>query len=244
MEKGSADIFIGTSGWSYEHWLDRFYPRGLRKADWLDFYASRLPTVEINSTHYHVPDIATLTEWRRVVPPDFLFAVKVSRYITHMKKLKDARESVTTFLDRISILGDKLGPVLFQLPPHWHCNLQRLAGFLDILSRDFQYAFEFRDHSWLNEDVYGLLETRNVACCIYQFDGFLAPKRITADFVYVRLHGPDGPYLGNYDNRTLSGWAGAFSTWSRQGRRIFCYFDNDVSGYAPDNALSLKQMLS
>jgi uncharacterized protein YecE (DUF72 family) len=191
-----------------------------------------------------VPDADTLREWRRVVPRDFLFAVKGSRYITHMKKLKDASKSVSTFLDRISILGDNLGPILFQLPPNWHCNRARLADFLDILSTDFEYAFEFRDPSWLNDDVCGLLEARNIAFCIYEFDGFLAPKKITADFVYVRLHGPDGPYRGHYDDHTLSGWAGAFSTWSRQGHRVFCYFDNDQSGYAPDNALRLNQMLS
>jgi uncharacterized protein YecE (DUF72 family) len=244
MVKEAADIYIGTSGWSYEHWQDRFYPSDLRESDWLQFYAGRLPTVEINNTYYHMPDSGTLSEWRHVVPPQFLFAVKGSRYITHMKKLKDARDSVSTFLDRISVLGDNLGPILFQLPPNWHCNRERLADFLDTLSTDFEYAFEFRDHSWLNDDVYDVLAARNIALCIYEFDGFLSPKKATADFLYVRLHGPDGPYRGHYDDRTLSGWAGAFSTWSRQGRRIFCYFDNDQSGYAPDNALRLRQMLS
>jgi uncharacterized protein YecE (DUF72 family) len=244
MKKDTACVLVGTSGWSYEHWRGLFYPANLRRKDWLGFYASRLATAEINNAYYRLPDAGILQGWRDAVPSDFMFAVKGSRYITHMKKLKDASRSVTTFLERISVLGEKLGPVLFQLPPNWHCNRERFASFLDMLSGDFEYAFEFRDHSWHNEEIYGLLEARNAAFCIYELDGFLAPKQITADFVYVRLHGPDGPYRGNYDTRRLSGWAGAFSTWSRQGRRIFCYFDNDQSAYAPRNALRLQRMLS
>jgi uncharacterized protein YecE (DUF72 family) len=244
MTMTERDIRIGTSGWAYDHWQGPLYPEELARQEWLDFYAGRLRTVEINNSYYHLPEPATLRHWYDAVPADFVFAVKGSRYITHMKKLKDAAESVATFLGRISILGDKLGPVLFQLPPRWHCNPQRLAVFLDGLSRDFRYAFEFRDHSWLNEEVYRLLEAHNAAFGIYEYDGFLAPRQVTTDFVYVRLHGPDGPYRGSYDSRTLTGWAGAFSTWARQGRRVYCYFDNDQAGYAPENALRLQAMLN
>ncbi len=236
-------IHIGTSGWSYDHWKGPFYPEDLPNNQMLDYYLRHFQTVEINSSFYHLPRKQTLEHWREAVPAGFLFAAKASRYITHMKKLKDPGKSVATFLERISVLEDKLGPILFQLPPRWHLNVQRLTTFLDALSSEFRYAFELRDQSWLNEQVYALLARHNAAFCIYELDGFLSPKKITTDFVYVRLHGPDGPYQGSYDDPALAGWAGAFSTWSAQGRGIFCYFDNDQAGYAAQNAARLRSML-
>jgi uncharacterized protein YecE (DUF72 family) len=209
----------------------------------LAYYSRHFSSVEINSSFYHLPQQHTLEHWHNTVPKDFLFTAKASRYITHMKKLKDPEESVSAFLDRISSLEDKLGPILFQLPPHWHFNAERLSALLQTLSREFRYAFEFRDKSWINEETYELLSRYNAAFCIYELDGYLSPKKITTDFVYVRLHGPDGPYQGSYDNRMLAGWAGAFSTWSGQGLSIYCYFDNDEAGYAAQNASRLQAML-
>jgi uncharacterized protein YecE (DUF72 family) len=135
---------------------------------------------------------------------------------------------------------DKLGPILFQLPPRWHFNGARLGNFLDTLSREFRYAFEFRDQSWLNEQTFELLSRHAVAFCIYELDGFLSPQQITTDFIYLRLHGPDGAYQGSYDEQTLSGWAGAFSTWASNSQAIYCYFDNDQHGYAVQDALRLQ----
>jgi uncharacterized protein YecE (DUF72 family) len=202
-----------------------------------------LPSVEINNSFYHLPEKETLRRWRDLVPDSFVFTAKGSRYITHLKKLKDPEEGLSNFLERISVLEDHLGPILFQLPPRWRFNAQRLAAFLDKLSSDFRYAFEFRDRSWLNEQSYALLARNRAAFCIYELDGFVSPKELTADFIYIRLHGPDGPYQGSYDNRTLSGWARAFSTWSAQGRNVHCYFDNDENGYAARNALHLHSIL-
>ncbi len=237
------NILIGTSGWSYDHWQGPFYPENLPHEAWLKYYAGHFLSVEINNSFYRLPDKKTLQHWHDSVPADFVFTAKASRYITHMKKLKDPLESISAFFERISVLEDKLGPVLFQLPPHWGFNPQRLAAFLEALSSEFRYAFEFRDHSWLTEQTYELLSRYGAAFCIYELDRFLSPKKLTTDFVYVRLHGPNGPYQGSYDTRTLSGWAGAFSTWSAQNHTIYCYFDNDQAGYAAHNAQHLQSML-
>ncbi|MDT8452557.1 MAG: DUF72 domain-containing protein [Gammaproteobacteria bacterium] len=238
-----SDILIGTSGWSYDQWRCNFYPEDLAQKNRLEYYIKHFSTVEINSSFYHLPAKKTLHNWYETVPENFIFTTKASRYITHMKKLKDSKESLTTFFDHISVLSDKLGPILFQLPPRWHFNAERLSDFLNMLSADYRYAFEFRDHSWHNTEAYDLLSKNNAAFCIYELEGFLSPKIITTNFVYVRLHGPNDAYQGSYDAPTLSGWAGAFSTWSSQGREIYCYFDNDEAGYAAQNALQLNAML-
>jgi uncharacterized protein YecE (DUF72 family) len=245
MKRFEADrnLLIGTSGWSYDHWHGPFYPEHVPREHWLEYYARYFRSVEINNSFYRLPSESTLRSWYDAVPADFVFTVKASRFITHMKKLKDAEQSVPAFLQRISALGDKLGPVLMQLPPHWHFNAQRLRSFLDSLSDDFSYTFEFRDPSWLNEQCYALLSEHNAAFCIYELDDFQSPKAITADFVYVRLHGPERAYQGSYETRTLKSWAQEFSRWHRQGLSVYCYFDNDQFGYAAQNALELKSII-
>jgi uncharacterized protein YecE (DUF72 family) len=239
----TGSIRVGTSGWSYEHWKGPFYPVRQAGAHMLEFYTRLFRTVEINSSFYHLPAQATLKRWRETTPADFLFTAKASRYITHMKKLGDPRRSMSVFLRRIRLLGDKLGPILFQLPPRWRFDGERLAAFLDALSGEFRYAFEFRDRSWLNEEVFELLSCHGAALCIYELDGFLSPRKITSDVVYVRLHGPDGPYRGSYDDRSLAGWAADLARWAAQGRTVYCYFDNDERGYAARDALRLQAML-
>lgn len=235
-------IHVGTSGWHYGDWVGPFYPRDLSKKGFLTHYAEHFYTVEINNSFYQLPKKETLLNWRRSVPEGFLFAVKASRFITHMKKLKDAEKAVHSFLNRVGVLGDKLGPILFQLPPRWRYNPERFNDFLEIMPTGYRYAFELRDRTWQNPEAYEAMKCFNVAFCIYELDGFLSPKTITADFIYVRLHGPGGPYRGKYDTSTLSGWAGAFSSWSKQQKEIFCYFDNDEAGYAVQNALELQKM--
>lgn len=239
-----GSIHIGTSGWHYKHWEGVFYPEGLATESWLGYYLEHLETVEINNTFYQLPKETTLSKWRESVPEGFVFAVKASRYITHMKKLKDPQNSVNTFLSRIETLGPNLGPILFQLPPNWHFNGERLNAFLDVLPPCRRYAFELRDPDWLNEEAYAILEEHDAAFCIYDFHGRQSPKQVTADFVYVRLHGPYGPYRGKYDAETLAGWAGAISAWRGQGRDVYCYFDNDEAGYAVQNALELRAMFA
>jgi len=239
----TGSIRVGTSGWSYDHWKGPFYPARLAGGQMLAFYAEHFRTAEINSSFYRLPAQATLNRWRECTPADFLFTAKASRYITHMKKLGDPRRSVSAFLRRIRLLGDKLGPILFQLPPSWRFDGERLAAFLAALSGEFRYAFEFRDRSWLNDEVYELLSRHGAAFCIYELDGFLSPREMTSDIVYVRLHGPDGPYRGSYDARSLAGWAADLRRWAALGCTVYCYFDNDERGYAARNALRLQSLL-
>ena len=236
-------MHVGTSGWNYNHWKDVFYPRKMPSSDLLSYYAGHFTTVEINNSFYQVPAEETLQAWHDTVPDDFIFSVKASRYITHMKKLKDPREPVDRFMASIKALGKKCGPVLFQLPPRWKCNPDRLDAFLAALPSGARYTMEFRDETWFNQKVYNILEDHNAAFCMYHLDKKLSPRKLTADFVYIRLHGPEQAYQGSYDQKTLAGWVGAMSTWADQGRQIYCYFDNDQQGYAAQNALAMKKML-
>ncbi len=241
--RGQAPIHIGTSGWHYGHWRGPFYPEGLSADRFLSHYALRFHTVEINNSFYQLPSERALTTWRDTTPPDFIFAVKASRFITHMKKLKDPERSLPPFLERVALLGEKLGPILFQLPPRWHFDAARLAAFLEALPGEYRYTLELRDQTWINAKALELLAHHGVAFCIYELAGYLSPREVTANFVYIRLHGPGGPYQGHYDDRTLTAWAGAIAAWSQQGREVFCYFDNDEAGYAARNAWQLQDML-
>jgi uncharacterized protein YecE (DUF72 family) len=243
MARRRARILIGTSGWSYPHWRGPFYPVDLPHEGQLPFYAEHFRSVEINSSFYRLPGRKTLNAWHEAVPGGFVFAVKASRFITHMKKLKAPATALRNFFRRIEVLGDKLGPVLFQLPPRWRCNPERLESFLGSLSRDFRYAFEFRDHSWLTQEIYALLAHRNAAFCIYELAGHRSPVVVTSGLVYVRLHGPEGPYQGRYDRRALARWAKKIRAWSSEGRSVCCYFDNDQLGYAALNARELSCLI-
>ena len=190
----SAGTYIGTSGWHYDHWKGPFYPKDLSATGFLEHYAGLFPTAEINNSFYRLPEEKTLAGWRETTPKGFVFSVKASRYLTHMKKLKDPDEPLERLLDRVSALGDKLGSILFQLPPRWKINSERLESFLDVLPENHRYAFEFRDASWFDDEVYGLLTEYGASFCVYDLDGQTSPKEVTADFVYVRLHGPEGPF--------------------------------------------------
>ena len=242
--KSVERIHIGTSGWHYSHWQGVFYPEEMAKKEFLKYYADHFQTVEINNSFYHLPKKETLTSWRNSVPSGFIFTVKASRYITHMKKLKDPSEPLHTLLETVEVLGDKLGPILFQLPPRWQFNPQRFDNFLDSLPANHRYAFEFRDPRWFNTSAYEMMSKHRAAFCIYELAGLLSPKEVTADFIYIRLHGPGEAYQGEYDTDALAGWAGAFYTWAKQGKEIFCYFDNDEAGYAAQDALRLQKMCS
>jgi uncharacterized protein YecE (DUF72 family) len=239
----AGKILIGTSGWHYPHWIGPFYPKGIHADAFLEWYARKLRSVEINNTFYHLPEPAILAQWRDATPARFVFACKASRYVTHMKKLKDPVSATSRFFDAVTNLGDKLGPILFQLPPRWHADPERLARFLDALPQDFRYAFEFRDESWFTPRVYDLLQRHDAALCAYDLDRYRSPNKPTASFAYVRLHGPDGPYRGQYDGRTLRGWARRFLAWRKAGLDVYCYFDNDEGGYAAQDALKLCDMV-
>lgn len=241
MPRGS--IHIGTSGWHYSHWVGPFYPEGMTSDEFLGFYAQRFHTVEINNTFYSLPREATLVAWRADTPKGFLFSCKASRFITHMKKLGDPKRSVKRFFDTIELLGPKLGPVLFQLPPRWHVNVARLQAFLDALPDRYRYAFELRDETWFTDGVLESLERARAAFCIYELAGRRSPEHVTTDLVYIRLHGPGQAYQGQYSDAALRRWAGKIVAWSREGRKVYCYFDNDQNAYAARDGARLARLV-
>jgi uncharacterized protein YecE (DUF72 family) len=237
------NVRIGTSGWHYKHWVGNFYPVRLPGSKMLTHYYGHFDTVEINNSFYMLPKIETLRAWRDATPKNFEFAIKASRFLTHNKKLKDPQNALDNFLPRAEALGEKLGPILFQLPPKWRLNLDRLAEFLDALPSYHRYTFEFREPSWLNDKVYDLLHRHNAAFCIYELAGFHSPIETTADWTYVRLHGPGGKYQGSYSDRTLREWAKRIEQWSGKLKSCYVYFDNDQGGFAAQNALKLKKLV-
>ena len=234
------EIHIGCSGWHYKHWLGPFYPPKLPASQMLAFYQQRFDTVEINNTFYHLPTEEAVAEWREAAPAGFCYAVKGSRFLTHMKKLKDPEQGLERFFARSGLLGPKLGPVLWQLPPHWQLNLERLEGFLSALPRDHRYAFEFRNPTWNVPAVYSLLASYNAACCVFDLDGRLSPVEITGDFLYIRLHGPGARYQGSYSDAALDAWAERLTGWRKSLHAVYVYFDNDESAHAPHDALRLR----
>lgn len=239
-----AEVRIGTSGWSYKHWHDGvFYPADLKRGQELAYYVTVFDTVEVNSSFYHVPKESTLRGWRERTPQGFVFALKASRYLTHRLKLQDAQEPLELFCSRAELLGDKLGPILFQLPPSFHVDLELLASFVALLPREARFTFEFRSDTWFCDEVYGLLEEHNVALTVADAPRYPYVERATADFVYLRLHGHEKLYASDYSEEQLREWAGKMEAWVAQGRDVYCYFDNDLHGHAPANAATLRQML-
>ena len=239
-------VHIGTSGWHYKHWLDDvFYPSGTKPAQMFEFYAKHFDTVEINNSFYHLPSANTFDNWRDSSPRGFLFAVKASRFITHMKKLKDPKPSSEKFFAVADRLGKKLGPVLFQLPPRWKVNADRFAEFLESLPGGHKYVFEFRDETWFEPEIYALMRRHKAAFCIHDFADMNVPHEITANFTYIRFHGPtSAKYFGSYSSAQLREWAARIDDWGRRVSTIYIYFNNDPGGAAIRNALALKRLVS
>jgi len=196
----SLPYYIGTSGWHYEHWRNRFYPEQLTKAKWLEFYATHFATVELNNSFYHLPSETAFANWRDSSPANFIFAVKVSRFITHIKRLKNTEEAVDKFITRAKILDQKLGPLLYQLPPNMHRNDDLLESFLSTLPQGMKYVFEFRHQSWLEEKVFDILHKYNMGLCVFDMPSISCPLVATADFAYVRFHGSTGLYFSCYSD--------------------------------------------
>ncbi len=240
----NGHIRIGTSGWIYRHWRGIFYPPALPTARWFAHYSKHFDTVEINNTFYRLPAPEVFTEWRRQAPPDFTYAIKASRFLTHMKKLKDPAESLERILGRARELGPHLGPVLYQLPPRWHCNVDRLREFIACLPFDLQHVFEFRDPSWYADAVRELLTGTGMGFCIHDMKGSHCPRWVTGPVVYVRFHGPTAvKYAGSYSRAHLAAWADDIRAWHAEGRRVYVYFNNDGGGHAIANARTLRELV-
>jgi uncharacterized protein YecE (DUF72 family) len=240
-----ASIHIGTSGWHYKHWLGTFYPAGTSAKQQFNYYAKLFDTVEINNSFYKLPSREVFEGWYKNSPQKFLFVVKANRFITHNLKLSRPIEPLARLFNSILGLKEKLGPILFQLPPKWKVNIERFREFLQALPAAYSYVFEFRNETWYHEEVYRLLQEFNCAFCIYELAGHISPIKVTADFVYVRLHGPtENKYQGSYSNAALRKWAKQCIEWQSQKKDVYVYFDNDQEGYAAFNAVTLKALVN
>jgi uncharacterized protein YecE (DUF72 family) len=233
-------VRIGCSGWQYKHWRGDFYPSGLPTSRWFAQYALTFDTVEINNTFYRLPEAETFAKWREEAPPHFLYAVKASRFLTHMKKLKDPEEPLERFFSRASELGTHLGPVLYQLPPRWPLDLERFEYFLGALRAcKHRAVIEFREPSWYDERVLALMTRHRVALCLHDMQGSPSGKRIIGPLIYVRFHGWT-KYAGRYADETLDDWAEWLAARSSEGMDVYAYFNNDVGGHAPRDAVRLR----
>ncbi|HEY9899091.1 MAG TPA: DUF72 domain-containing protein [Pantanalinema sp.] len=233
---------IGTSGWAYPHWRGRFYPGALAPGSWLEYYARHFDTVEINRTFYRLPTPEAAAAWARAVPEGFCFAIKASRYLTHLKKLKDPAPALARLYAAIAPLGDKQGPVLYQLPPRWGFDPGRLEGFLAALPEG-PCAVEFRDPSWYRPEAYRLLERFGVALCASSFPGLPMAWEVTGGIGYVRLHGTEVAYGDRYERKALTAIARRIRAMLRRGLDVYAYFDNDAEAFAVENARELRELL-
>jgi uncharacterized protein YecE (DUF72 family) len=237
---------IGCSGWNYAHWRNGvFYPPRLASRDWLRFYAQRFDTVELNTSFYRLPRREAVQRWADETPDGFVFSVKVSRYITHVKRLLDVSQHLPLLYERIEPLRSKLGPLLWQLPPTFKADVPRLAEALEQLPRGERHAFEFRHSSWFTDEVLTLLREHEVALVIAdrpEVNDFQL-RELTADFAFVRFHHGTRGRNGNYSRRELADWAERVGSWAEEGD-VYAYFNNDWEGYAVDNAQTLASLLA
>ncbi|MGZ4960141.1 MAG: DUF72 domain-containing protein [Methylomonas sp.] len=238
------DCYIGTSGWSYRHWQDCFYG-GIPRRDWLMFYAQHFSTLEINGSFYRLQTAETLRKWLAQTPAAFKFTLKANRYLTHNKKLHDPEASVLLEKSHAQVLGEKLAAVLWQLPANFKKDFARLTGFVDALQswRDVRHSIEFRHASWFDDETADCLATKNIAACISDAENWPIWERVTADFVYVRLHGHLWTYASRYADSELAEWAARIAGWLTQGKDVHVYFNNDAECAAPLNALALQILL-
>jgi uncharacterized protein YecE (DUF72 family) len=235
----AASVRIGTSGWEYRHWEGRFYPRELQRDRWLEHYASEFDTVELNNTFYRLPGPEQFRRWGDRVPARFRFAVKASRYLTHVKRLREPEEPIRRFWTRVRHLGPRRGPVLYQLPPRWKPDHDRLAAFLDAVPRAAQ-AVEIRDRRWYGDATFALLEGARVALVLHDMPGSATEPRPIGPLVYLRFHGAGSKYGGSYSSQRLSAWADRVAGWAREGLPVWAYFNNDAAAHAIRDADRLR----
>jgi uncharacterized protein YecE (DUF72 family) len=239
---------VGCSGWNYKSWRRRFYPANLSPSQWLPYYAKHFDTVEVNNTFYRLPEAATFAVWRRQTPAHFVIAVKASRFLTHMKRLRDPDEPLHRLFERASALGNRLGPVLYQLPSNFTVDLERLESFLEKLPRELNrrrisHVLEFRDRSWYVSEVFQMLDRFAVSLCLHDKSGSEISEPFVGPLVYVRFHGTSGSYHGSYSTAQLNAWANRLAEQAREGRRVFAYFNNDPDAVATANARTLATAL-
>ncbi len=238
------EYYIGTSGWHYEHWRGLFYPAELPKGKWLQFYSAYFNTVELNNSFYRLPSEGAFVNWEKSSPNNFIYAVKVNRFITHIKRLKNVQVPLQNFMSRVKLLMNKLGPLLYQLPPNMKRNDKALEDFLAILPYYHRHVFEFRNESWLSDNIFDLLRRYGAGFCIFDMPSFTSPLVATADFAYIRFHGSTGLYWSCYTDEELFSWSRQIIELGRELKAVYIYFNNDAEAYAVMNAQKLKEMLT
>jgi uncharacterized protein YecE (DUF72 family) len=238
-------IHVGTSGWSYDHWQGVLYPHGCSSLERLDHYARQFRTVEVNNTFYRWPRDEVFATWHDRLPEGFVVSVKASRGLTQFRKLNDPLPWLERMEAGLSRLGEKRGVTLYQLPPHFPINLDRLDGFLSVVPSGEKVAVEFRHPTWDVEETFAVLERHEAAYCVMSGANLPCVLRATANFVFVRLHGPDNQhmYAGSYSEDDLRWWADRIGEWRSQGRDVYAYFNNDGHGHAVRNALRLRELV-
>jgi len=240
-------VRIGTSGYSYSHWKGVFYPATLSPSKWLEYYTRFFDTVELNVTFYRQVKKEVFASWYRRTPDNFLFAVKGPRFITHLKRLRDCRNSLKIFFENALPLKEKMGVVLWQLPPSLKRDTSLLEEFCHVLKEEgytrYLHAFEFRDNSWFEKEIYRVLKEFSFALCIAHSKRWHFEEIVTGDFLYLRFHGGEILYGSEYSDDELKEWGRKIKEWERQKKRVFAYFNNDYKGFAVKNALKLKRSL-
>jgi uncharacterized protein YecE (DUF72 family) len=237
-------VRVGTSGWEYRDWRGRFYPRDLPKDRWLEHYVEHFDTVELNNSFYRLPAGETFAAWRDRLPDGFAMAVKASRYLTHLKRLRDPDDPLERFWSRARRLGNRLGPVLYQLPPRWHRDPERLAAFLDAVPRRTPQAVEFRDPSWYHPDTEALLARAHVGLCLHDMPGSAHTEPPVGPIAYLRFHGGTGRYQGSYSSQRLTAVADRLASWAHDGLSCWVFFNNDPQAHAIRDALRLRDYLA
>jgi uncharacterized protein YecE (DUF72 family) len=234
-------LYLGTSGWQYRHWRGTFYPKKLPQRDWLSYYAERFQTVEVNNTFYNLPDKSVFEQWRERTPKDFLFALKMSRYLTHLKRLHDPAEPVHRFMEGAASLGSKLGPILIQLPPNYQADIESLDRVLDAFDHSIRIAVEFRHESWFTPATRSVLERHKVALCLADSPARKQPYWRTADWGFVRFHEGTGRQAPGYERNVLRNWARRLADmW--EANDVYVYFNNDTGGYAIKDAITFAEL--
>lgn len=234
--------FIGTSGWQYWHWKKVFYPENLSSKDFFDYYIKYFDTTEINASFYRDIRETTFLKWYQNSPKNFIYSVKLNRVVTHFKRLKVDRKTLDNYINKISLLKEKLGVMLIQLPPGLKFDVVLLEDFIGMLDKNFRYAIEVRNQSFICNSFFEILSKNNIAFCIADSAGrYPYHEVITADFVYIRLHGHERLYASSYSDKELVNYARKIKNWNK---KTFVYFDNDFSGFAVLNALTLKKLLN
>ena len=235
-------MYVGTSGWQYAHWKRVFYPDKLPQRGWLEYFADRFQTVEVNNTFYNLPERPVFEHWRRGSPPDFIFALKMSRFLTHLKRLHDPEEPVHRFMQRARGLGPKLGPILIQLPPRFHQNVELLARTLKLFPPTVRISVEFRDETWFSPETQSLLEEHGAALCLADTPRRKQPMWRTADWGFVRFHEGKGSHAPGYERDVLRRWVDRIAeTWPRTSD-VYVYFNNDAAGYAIRDAVAFAEL--